>query len=87
MRRVSQKIPVLQNMVHKPKEDMVFDKERTVYFNQPLPDFEKDAQTGALVNEYPRNKIRTTKYTPLNFIPMNIYHQFHNIANIYFCLL
>lgn len=87
LRRVSQKIPVLQNMVHKPKEDMVFDKERTVYFNQPLPDFEKDAQTGALVNEYPRNKIRTTKYTPLNFIPMNIYHQFHNIANIYFLFI
>lgn len=87
LRRVSQKIPVVQNMVHKPKDETLFDKERTIYFNQPLPEFEKDPQTGHILNEYPRNKIRTTKYTPLNFIPKNLYYQFHNIANIYFLFI
>ncbi|CDK28965.1 unnamed protein product [Kuraishia capsulata CBS 1993] len=36
---------------------------------------------------YPRNKIRTTKYTPLTFLPKNIVFQFTNIANSYFLLI
>ena len=36
---------------------------------------------------YARNKIRTTKYTPLTFFPKNILFQFHNFANIYFLIL
>lgn len=87
LRRVSQRIPVLQNIVHKPRDDIAFSKERAIYFNQPLPDSEKDPETGHLLYEYPRNKIRTTKYTPLNFIPKNLYHQFHNVANIYFLFI
>lgn len=87
LRRISQRLPVVNHYVHKPHEDMEFDKERTIYFNQPLPDTEKDPKTGLIAIEYPRNKIRTTKYTPLNFIPKNLYHQFHNIANIYFLFI
>jgi phospholipid-translocating P-type ATPase (flippase) len=30
------------------------------------------------------NSIRTTKYTYLNFIPRNLWHQFHRVSNIYF---
>ncbi|RCK59111.1 Phospholipid-transporting ATPase DNF2 [Candida viswanathii] len=38
--------------------------------------------------EYCRNKIRTTKYSPLSFLPKNIFHQFaHNVANMYFLLI
>eukprot|EP00834_Sanchytrium_tribonematis_P000588 NODE_11_length_54881_cov_1.430718.p1 type:complete len:1398 gc:universal NODE_11_length_54881_cov_1.430718:23603-19410(-) len=33
------------------------------------------------------NLIRTTKYTIANFIPKNLFEQFHRIANIYFLLL
>lgn len=81
------KIPVLQNVVDKPKEDMVFNKERSVYFNQKLPDSEKDPETGALLNEYSRNKIRTTKYTPLNFIPKIFTISFITWLIFTFCLL
>ena len=33
---------------------------------------------------YARNRVRTTKYTILSFIPKNLFEQFHRIANLYF---
>lgn len=33
---------------------------------------------------YAKNKVRTTKYTILSFIPKNLFEQFHRIANLYF---
>lgn len=39
---------------------------------------------GHPIQQYKRNKIRTAKYTPISFIPKNLWFQFHNIANIYF---
>lgn len=33
---------------------------------------------------YACNRIRTTKYTILSFIPKNLFEQFHRIANLYF---
>eukprot|EP00835_Amoeboradix_gromovi_P001235 NODE_53_length_26956_cov_0.387348.p1 type:complete len:1270 gc:universal NODE_53_length_26956_cov_0.387348:14886-11077(-) len=33
------------------------------------------------------NLIKTTKYSLLNFLPKNLFEQFHKIANIYFLLL
>ena len=59
---------------------------RTIYFNIPLPASDKDEE-GHPVVTYPRNKIRTAKYTPLSFIPKNLWFQFHNIANIYFLFI
>lgn len=56
---------------------------RTIYFNIPLPESERD-EDGHIIYTYPRNKIRTAKYTALTFVPKNIWLQFHNIANIYF---
>lgn len=56
---------------------------RTVYFNVPLPDSARDEE-GRPLNHYPRNKIRTAKYTPLSFIPKNLWFQFQNVANVYF---
>jgi phospholipid-translocating ATPase len=56
---------------------------RVIYVNVPLPDEAKDEQ-GRNKQHYARNKIRTAKYTPLSFIPKNLWFQFHNIANIYF---
>lgn len=60
--------------------------ERTIYFNQPLPAEARDEE-GHPIETYCRNKIRTAKYTPLSFVPKNLWFQFHNIANIYFLLL
>ncbi|EGW31556.1 uncharacterized protein SPAPADRAFT_72340 [Spathaspora passalidarum NRRL Y-27907] len=59
---------------------------RTIYFNYDLPDDMKDP-SGHPIISYPRNKIRTTKYTPLSFLPKNIIFQFTNIANFYFLVL
>ncbi|KAM7205561.1 phospholipid-transporting ATPase DNF1 [Rhypophila sp. PSN 637] len=56
---------------------------RTIFFNQPLPNELKDDE-GRPLQQYTRNKIRTAKYTPLSFIPKNLWFQFHNIANIFF---
>ncbi|KAI1125792.1 hypothetical protein F5Y10DRAFT_224661 [Nemania abortiva] len=58
-------------------------EERTLFFNLPLPPEWKDEE-GNPSQTYTRNKIRTAKYTPLSFIPKNIWFQFHNIANIFF---
>ncbi|KAI5956561.1 DNF1 [Candida jiufengensis] len=63
-------------------------EKRTVVFNRELPEEFLDPESGKPITDYPRNKIRTTKYTPLTFLPKNIFNQFfHNIANIYFLVL
>ena len=59
---------------------------RRVYFNVALPPQERD-EDGRPKARYARNKIRTAKYTPLSFIPKNLWFQFHNIANIYFLFI
>ncbi|ODQ78763.1 hypothetical protein BABINDRAFT_162450 [Babjeviella inositovora NRRL Y-12698] len=60
---------------------------RTIYFNLPLPDDLLDPSTREPVATYPRNKVRTTKYTPLSFVPKNLAFQFKNVANVYFLIL
>jgi phospholipid-translocating ATPase len=59
---------------------------RRIYFNMRLPQ-EETHDDGTPLHHYPRNKIRTAKYTPLTFIPKNLYIQFHNIANNYFLFI
>jgi phospholipid-translocating ATPase len=36
---------------------------------------------------YSDNAIRTSKYTPLSFIPKNLLEQFHRFANLYFLFI
>lgn len=62
------------------------DSGRRVYFNLPLPAEERDEE-GHPKAQYARNKIRTAKYTPISFIPKNLWFQFHNIANVYFAFI
>ena len=59
---------------------------RQIFFNMPLPPEAKD-EDGKPLAHYKRNKIRTAKYTPLTFVPKNLWFQFHNIANVYFLSL
>lgn len=59
------------------------DNKRSLFFNIPLSPEMLDEE-GHPINHYPRNKIRTAKYTPLSFIPKNLWFQFHNVANIFF---
>lgn len=58
-----------------------------VYINMKLPEDMIDPETGLPIIAYPRNKIRTTKYTPLSFLPKNLFYQFQNIANVYFLFI
>lgn len=63
-------------------------EKRTVVFNRPLPTESIDPESGLPLIKYPRNKVRSAKYTALTFIPKNIGGQFtHDIANIYFLFL
>lgn len=59
---------------------------RTVYVNLPVPEDARD-ENGHVKQHFGRNKIRTSKYTPLSFIPKNLWFQFHNIANVYFLFI
>ena len=38
-------------------------------------------------NRLPTNKIKTTRYTPLTFVPKNLIEQFHRFANVYFVFI
>lgn len=62
------------------------DSGRRIYFNVPLPAHERD-EDGHPIGTYARNKIRTAKYTPISFIPKNLWFQFHNIENVYFLFI
>jgi phospholipid-translocating ATPase len=62
------------------------DSGRRIFFNTPLPADARD-ENGHPINHYARNKIRTAKYTPISFVPKNLWFQFHNIANIYFLFI
>ena len=59
---------------------------RTVYVNVPVPEEARD-ENGHVKQHFGRNKIRTAKYTPLSFVPKNLWFQFHNIANVYFLFI
>lgn len=61
------------------------DRHRIVVPNHtvPLKTPKRDHPNGRRVG----NKIRTTKYTLLSFIPNNLLEQFHRLANLYFIFI
>ncbi|GAO14526.1 hypothetical protein UVI_02032370 [Ustilaginoidea virens] len=74
-----------QQVADEDESDEEQDSTRMLYFNLPLPDNLLD--DGTPIQTFSRNKIRTAKYTPLSFIPKNLWFQFHNVANIFFLFL
>lgn len=54
---------------------------RNLVSNLPYEGLEKAKQPNRY---FPSNAIKTTKYSLLLFIPMNLFEQFHRLANIYF---
>ncbi|XP_038651908.1 probable phospholipid-transporting ATPase VB isoform X1 [Scyliorhinus canicula] len=61
----------------------VLNNQRIIFPNNRK--FAKDSER--LMKDYMSNKIRTTKYTLINFLPKNIFEQFYRFANIYFLFL
>ncbi|PYH89087.1 phospholipid-translocating P-type ATPase [Aspergillus ellipticus CBS 707.79] len=82
-RRRAAQDPTTAAATQSPEGDESESASRKVVFNLPIPDSERDEE-GNLKAVYPRNKIRTSIYTPITFIPKNLWLQFHNIANLYF---
>lgn len=57
-------------------------KKRTV-----APSFTEDEELRQILKLYKNNKIRTTKYSVLSFLPKNLFEQLHRFANVYFIFL
>ncbi|KAJ9586597.1 hypothetical protein L9F63_019813 [Diploptera punctata] len=68
------------------KADSEEPRYRTVYPNHLVP---PHTPKSAHPNGHrPDNRVRTTKYTLLSFLPKNLLEQFHRVANLYFiCIL
>nr|XP_004552870.2 probable phospholipid-transporting ATPase VA [Maylandia zebra] len=72
--------PAARQRKKKPKEN----KTRTVHANI-LHDCAKGDENPN--RHYANNKIKTTKYTVLSFLPKNLFEQFHRFANVYFVFI
>ncbi|TKY84808.1 hypothetical protein EX895_005888 [Sporisorium graminicola] len=58
-------------------------KRRNVYVNIP-PTHSELRKNGEPAVVYPRNKVRTSKYTVVTFLPRFLFEQFRRVANVYF---
>ncbi|XP_030628223.1 phospholipid-transporting ATPase VD [Chanos chanos] len=66
----------------KPRKNGLQRKRRVGAWNMTL-----DEEDEELMRSYSGNKIRTTKYTFLSFVPKNLFEQLHRFANVYFVFL
>jgi phospholipid-translocating ATPase len=62
-------------------------KRRNIYVNMELPSSEFDDNGKQIKHHYASNRVRTAKYTPLTYIPKNLFEQFRNVANLYFLFI
>lgn len=60
---------------------------RNIYVNMELPSSEYDDHGKLIQQHYTSNRVRTAKYTPISFVPKNLFEQFRNVANLYFLFL
>ncbi|KAG9490837.1 hypothetical protein GDO78_006263 [Eleutherodactylus coqui] len=77
----SERTPLLRSKKKGPAYNL--NKQRVVFANNKK--WEGDCKT--IARFYVGNKIRTTKYTFLTFLPKNLFEQFYRSANIYFLFL
>ncbi|KAG8439091.1 hypothetical protein GDO86_005340 [Hymenochirus boettgeri] len=78
---LSESTPLLSSKKQKPTYNL--NKQRVVFANNEK--WEWDCKKSSRF--YKGNKIRTTKYTLLSFLPKNLLEQFYRSANIYFVFL
>jgi phospholipid-translocating ATPase len=60
---------------------------RNIYVNMNIPSTEYDDKGRRIDHHYASNLVRTAKYTPISFVPKNLFEQFRNVANLYFLFL
>ncbi|XP_006639297.2 phospholipid-transporting ATPase VA [Lepisosteus oculatus] len=68
----------------KKKKNKKDNKTRTVYSNLLYSSAKGNENPN---RHYANNKIKTTKYTLLSFLPKNLFEQFHRFANVYFVFI
>lgn len=78
LKRQVRKVPIKLKLKKRGLSDWG-DKYPTINLNQDVG--------GPYRRSLPSNKITTTKYTVLNFIPKNIFEQFRRMTNVYFLLI
>ncbi|XP_063999594.1 phospholipid-transporting ATPase VA isoform X1 [Pogoniulus pusillus] len=59
-------------------------KTRLVHSNLLLPEAEAEKSRRTVLAS---NRLKTTKYTVLSFLPKNLFEQFHRLANVYFVFI
>ncbi|NXW03727.1 AT10A ATPase, partial [Fregetta grallaria] len=59
-------------------------KTRLVRSNLLLPEAEAEKSKRTVLAS---NRLKTTKYTALSFLPKNLFEQFHRLANVYFVFI
>lgn len=64
-----------------------FTKERLGKKRTVVPSSTEHEELSQLLKLYNSNKIRTTKYSVLSFLPKNLFEQLHRFANVYFIFL
>jgi hypothetical protein len=57
---------------------------RTIYINNTKPNDYNDSNE--VPYEYKSNRIKTSKYNLLTFVPKNLFEQFRRITNLYFLI-
>ena len=90
-------VPSLQQRFDKTKESFhrrrqLLNEDKTTYrvVYDPSIDFESSVWTTIKTRRKHSectNRVRTTRYNILTFIPKNLFEQFHRFANIYFAIL
>jgi phospholipid-translocating ATPase len=80
------KSPSLASLTASPTTSNNTTTKRRIVVNQSLkPPYVDDKLKPK--QKFPKNTIRTSKYTLLTFLPKNLYEQFRGIANFYFLCL
>ncbi|CAF0782460.1 unnamed protein product [Brachionus calyciflorus] len=77
------KVPKLKNLFEKTgliKNTGKSQENRLIFINNIYPDDFKDRKR----IDYGNNRIRTSKYSLISFLPKNLYEQFRRVANFYF---